>query len=77
MRAKRGPVGFVGAQRPRGERHGRSKLSFAKADLIRQRYAAGGVTQRTLAREHGVALSQIQAVLSGRRWTKEAQDANP
>jgi transcriptional regulator with XRE-family HTH domain len=45
-----------------------ARLSTAAAEGIRERYAAGGVTQASLAALHGVSQSTISAALSGRTW---------
>lgn len=46
------------------------KLDAAKAAEIRRRYAAGGVTHRSLAAEFGVHHKQIGAIVRGEAWTK-------
>lgn len=48
---------------PRGEKHGRCKLSDVQVADIRQRHAEGGVSQRQLAREFGVHHRQIGRIL--------------
>ena len=45
-----------------------AKLNDAKAEQIRQRYAAGDVTHRQLAREFGVGPTTIADVVNGKRW---------
>lgn len=55
-----------------GERHGRAKLSAAEVEDIRRRYAAGGQTQKGLAREYGVAKSLVWQILKGEIWTHAA-----
>lgn len=52
----------------RGECNGRSKLTWARAEELRQRYAAGGITHRALARELGVAKSTVGRVVRGATW---------
>ena len=52
----------------RGERTGGSKLTEAKVREIRQRYAAGGCTQKQLGYEFGVTQAAIWFVLN-RTWT--------
>lgn len=51
-----------------GERNGRAKLTQIQVWQIRQRYAAGGISQYTLAAEYGVARSTIGDITLGRRW---------
>lgn len=55
----------------RGEGVGTAKLTADQVSTIRERYAAGGVTQRQLAREFGVSQGAIFFVLSGRNWRQE------
>jgi transposase len=53
----------------RGAKKGsQPKLDWAKAQAIRARYAAGGVTQAQLAREFAVSQKQISNITSGRQW---------
>lgn len=52
----------------RGERSGRAVLKEGAVREIRQRYRAGGVTQKALADEHGVAPSTISLAVAGRSW---------
>lgn len=52
----------------KGEGSGRSKLTEAAVQSIRERYAAGGVTQKALGAEYGVTKSTICGVLNGRVW---------
>lgn len=59
-RIRRPPMG--------GERNPRAILTAAQVAEIRARYAAGGVLQRDLAAEYGVALPTIGHVLSGKNW---------
>lgn len=50
-------------------REGRSAtLTQAQIDGIRQRYAAGGVTQYQLAAKYGVRQSTISRIINGVRW---------
>ncbi len=44
------------------------KLSQTKADAIRTRYAAGGMSQSEIAREFGISQPMVCAILKGRRW---------
>lgn len=53
---------------PRGSRHGCAKLTEAKVDAIRRRYAAGGITHQDLAREYGVSKCTVGAIIRGRIW---------
>jgi hypothetical protein len=52
----------------RGEMHPRAKLTEAGVEYIRDRYAAGGILLRELARMFGVSETAIRDVLSGRTW---------
>jgi hypothetical protein len=55
-------------RRAHGERAGGAKLTDEKVRAIRQRYAAGGVTHRGLAKEYGVSQSLIQGIVLGKTW---------
>jgi hypothetical protein len=50
-----------------GNEHPSTKLPDAQIDAIRRRYAAGGVTQATLADEYGVHYSLISLIVNGKR----------
>lgn len=52
----------------RGTRHGAAKLSDAVVGEIRERYAAGGISQRALGLEYGVTNSLISMIIQGKRW---------
>lgn len=56
-----------GRQR-KGESSSLSKLTAADVRSMRDRYAAGGVTQKQLAEEHRISLSNVYAVLTRRSW---------
>lgn len=47
---------------------GRSKLSPNQVREIRERYALGGVSQRALAREHGLCQGTISHLLLHKNW---------
>jgi hypothetical protein len=51
-----------------GEQNGQSKLTSKQVDEIRFRYAAGGITQRELARQYGVSNSLIGHIVTRRFW---------
>jgi len=44
------------------------KLTQAKADEIRLRHAAGGISQSKLAAEYGIAQSTASKIVLGQRW---------
>lgn len=46
----------------------RRKLTAAQVVEIRDRYAAGGLTQQALAREYGVARQCVASVVRSRTW---------
>lgn len=46
------------------------KLNQEKADEIRARYAAGGVTQAALAKEYGVVHSMVSRIVLGKIWNR-------
>lgn len=50
-------------RRPRGERNGNHKLTDVQVAEIRQRYAAGGVTQTELASDYCVSQVQISNIV--------------
>jgi hypothetical protein len=52
----------------RGERAHNVKLTAPMVRTIRQRWAAGGITQPQLARQHGVSRTAISAIVTGRTW---------
>lgn len=52
----------------RGERYGLSKLTETNVLAIRARYAAGGITQKTLAAEFGVGRENISAIILRKSW---------
>lgn len=54
---------------PGGERNARAKLSEATIEEIRRRYAAGDVTQRSLAELYGVTRSNISCIVLRKSWT--------
>jgi hypothetical protein len=64
--------GRINPRRPfvpaRGERQGLAKLTEIAIRQIRRRYAAGGITQQALATRHGVSLSALHDVITGRTW---------
>jgi hypothetical protein len=51
----------------RGMQQGRSKLTDARVNEIRSRYA-GGESQRTLAAIFNVSKAVVQRVVTGQRW---------
>ena len=67
-RGKLSTKGYANLRCLFGECHPFAKLTEAAVRDIRARYAQGGVSQKRLAQEYGVAQPQIQKVLSGQRW---------
>ena len=51
-------------------RDARARLSFDLADEIRERYARGDATQRSLAAEYGVNQAMISMIVTRRRWVR-------
>ena len=51
-----------------GERAGMSKLTRAQVVEICNQYAAGGITQKNLASEHGVSVSTVRKVTNKYSW---------
>lgn len=60
----------------RGEANGMSKLNWARVGYIRQKYAAGTVSQSWLAKLLGVMPTTICAVLKERIWKPDQQPAD-
>ena len=56
----------TGAHDHAGERNPSAKLTDAQVIDLRERYAAGNVTQAALAREFGISPSHLSRILSGR-----------
>jgi len=52
-----------------GSRNGKAKLSEKEVESIRRRYRQGGITQKSLARYHGVGETTVYYICSGERWT--------
>jgi hypothetical protein len=50
-------------RRPRGERHGRAKLSDADVAAIRREYATGETSLRRLGRDYGVTYNRIHQIV--------------
>ncbi len=53
---------------PRGERQHLAKLTEPEVRCVRDRYAAGGITQRRLAAEYGVNPTVISAIVCRKTW---------
>jgi len=53
---------------PRGERHWHAKVTEQNVRDIRRRYATGGVSQYALAREFGVHVMTICAIIHRKTW---------
>ncbi|MFE0470450.1 endonuclease domain-containing protein [Streptomyces sp. NPDC058947] len=51
-----------------GRRAGTSKLTDDDIRTMRQRYEAGGVTQRSLAAEYGISQNAVGLILRRRSW---------
>lgn len=51
-----------------GEANPRARLTQVQVDEIRARYAVGGVLQRELAAEYGVAPTTVTMLIGGRTW---------
>lgn len=53
-----------------GEQNASAKLTEDQVREIRKRYAAGGVSLRTLGQEYGVGKSAIHQIVKGRNWKR-------
>lgn len=51
-----------------------TKLTPDQVAVIRQKYAAGGVSQAAIGREFGVSKNTIQALICGRSWAGVRQN---
>lgn len=60
---------LAGVQLPRLRRARGLKLSDAEVAIIRERYSAGGVTQRALAEEYGTSQAHVSDLLRLKRRT--------
>lgn len=62
----------VSRKRPRGfgvgERHHMTKLTAEQVIEMRERYAAGGITQVELAAEYGISQSGLSGILLRKTW---------
>lgn len=54
---------------PRGEKHPNHKLTDDEVLKIRTEYAAGGITQKELARKYSISQPTISVVILRTRWT--------
>jgi len=52
----------------RGERNSSAKLQQHDVDEIRRRYAAGDISQSTLARQFRITQSTISYIIAGKTW---------
>lgn len=67
-RQSRGPKHAAAIRPMRGETHPRAKLTSVQVAEIRERYASGGVTHRSLAAEYGLNHANIGEIIRGRHW---------
>lgn len=56
----------------RGERNGASRLTIDAVRAIRSRYAAGGVSYWSLAREYGVTQMAVSKIVRRKTWAHVA-----
>lgn len=55
-------------RQPRGEGHGRVKLTADQVLALRARYAGGGISQRRLAAEYGITQAAVSLIIRGTNW---------
>lgn len=55
-----------------GEEASNAKLTRAQVESIRRQYATGGITQKRLAKNHGVSFQNIHEIVHHHTW-KEAK----
>lgn len=53
---------------PRGERNGCAKTTDEEVVEMRERYAAGEISQPQLARQYGLTQATVNDILTGKRW---------
>jgi hypothetical protein len=58
-----------------GDANSAAKLTSNEARLIKERYGAGGVSQRQLAAEFGVSQSNINWIVRGATWTAQQEQS--
>lgn len=56
-------------RQPKGENHGRAKLTDERVLAIRERYYRGDVGQEQLASDNGVSINTIARIVNHRNWT--------
>lgn len=59
---------------PVNYKHIHAKLTQAKAQEIRERYATGKVTQQQLAKQYSVSQNAICRIVNGKTWKDGGQD---
>ena len=57
-------------RRPKGESHGNAKITWADVEMIRQQYASGGVTQRSIAEARGLTQTCVSLIVNYRTWVR-------
>ena len=53
---------------PHGSAHHNAKLVEAQVIELKERYAAGGISQRKLAKQFKISLAEVSKILTGKRW---------
>jgi hypothetical protein len=65
----KGRQGYRGPQNPvHGERHHKTNLKEADVTRMRRLYAAGGISQHTLAQQFGLAQTQVSRIIRRIVW---------
>jgi hypothetical protein len=59
---------LMGHETVKGEDNGQARLTVERVREIRMRYAAGGISHRTLAQEYGVRHETIRKVVNRETW---------
>ena len=52
----------------RGERNGQSKITEDDVRSIRHAYAQGGITQRKLAQDYNISLTNVHMIVKDKSW---------
>jgi hypothetical protein len=54
--------------KPKGEKHGASKLTALQVREIRSIYASGGISQRLLGLKYGIGQQSVYGIVNRQRW---------
>lgn len=60
-----------------GERNRNAKVTNQQAQEIRDMYAAGGITQATLAKRYNLTQGNVSQIIQGKSYKVKSNEANP